>query len=56
MKSCISYMPFNTGSKKVIELHICCHSEAGRTNSFDANQKLMLSFMRKKKVLGKGFN
>lgn len=56
MRSCISYIPFYTGSEKVIELHICCHSGAGRTNSIDANQKLMLSVMRKKKVLGRGFN
>lgn len=56
MRSCISYIPFSTGSEKVIELHICCHSGAGRTNSLDANQKLMLSVMRKKKVLGKGFS
>lgn len=56
MRSCISYIPFYTGSEKVIELHICCHSGAGRTNSIDANQKLMLSVMRKKKVVGRGFN
>lgn len=56
MRSCISYIPFNTGSEKVIELHICCHSGTGRTNSLDANQKLMQSVMKKKKVLGRGFN
>jgi len=57
MKSCISYTLFGIGSEKVIELQICCHSGTkGKSDSLDANQKLIPSVLTKKRVLRRGFN